>query len=80
MKTSARPPEGGVIGDNSRESHLLFVFVEAEGERVVDGLPNQLERTIERPIGLRAEEFVHEMEVEACAIGGDEVAAAAPFV
>src|SRR5215204_2707104 len=72
------PGEGGVVGHDPREAHLLGPPIEAEVERVLDRPLHHRPRDPLRPVGLLGQEAVNQLDVELGRISGDQVIAATP--
>src|SRR4051812_24812187 len=71
--------ERSVVGDDAREADLLNLsvfrlLIDPEAERVLDGARHHIARNALRPVAV-CEEVMDAAEIQARAIGGDDVVA-----
>jgi hypothetical protein len=71
--------ERRVVGDDPREADLVAGVEQAERERVLDRAHHQLARNSARPVR-GGQGRVHDVEVDARRVGGDQVLVSSPLV
>src|SRR5207237_248012 len=72
------PRERRIVSHNSRESHLIIAFVNAEGKRVLDRSFDDFARAARGPVRMVREKVVNQIDIEAIAIAANQIVAALP--